>query len=198
MTEQPFRILTVCTGNICRSPAAELLLQAALGESIQVESAGTGALVGRGIDPGMAELLQADQISSGEFVARQLTSEHIRGADLVLAMTREHRAAVVELVPAAVRRTFTLLEFGRVIKVLPSVEAMDPTPAGRLRALLPAATQARSSASGSQDEWDIPDPYRQDAEAFETAYTLILGATDTIAARVGCESARQGEHPDGR
>ncbi|MCC7128594.1 MAG: hypothetical protein IT192_07250, partial [Microbacteriaceae bacterium] len=41
------RILTVCTGNICRSPLAEALLAKELkGLPVAVESAGTGAIDG--------------------------------------------------------------------------------------------------------------------------------------------------------
>ena len=42
------------------------------------------------------------------FRAQQLSAEHLRQADLILGMTREHRAAAADLVPAAVRRSFTL------------------------------------------------------------------------------------------
>ncbi|GAB3624535.1 hypothetical protein GCM10027418_26200 [Mariniluteicoccus endophyticus] len=41
----------VCTGNICRSPAGHLLLQRYLGDSVEVTSAGTHALVGQPVDP---------------------------------------------------------------------------------------------------------------------------------------------------
>lgn len=43
-------ILVVCVGNICRSPTAERLLQRYHPE-LKVESAGLGALVGKGADP---------------------------------------------------------------------------------------------------------------------------------------------------
>lgn len=42
-------ILVVCVGNICRSPTAERLLQRYHPE-LKVESAGLGALVGKGAD----------------------------------------------------------------------------------------------------------------------------------------------------
>ena len=51
-----FSVLTVCTGNICRSPLAELILAASLSDipDVRVESAGTGALVGHGMpDPAL-------------------------------------------------------------------------------------------------------------------------------------------------
>ena len=42
---RPFRVLTVCTGNICRSPAVERLLAAALGPDADVEVSSAGGLV---------------------------------------------------------------------------------------------------------------------------------------------------------
>ena len=47
MPDRPVRVLFVCLGNICRSPLAEALFQArvveaGLGDRIEVDSAGTG------------------------------------------------------------------------------------------------------------------------------------------------------------
>ena len=53
----PFSILVVSTGNVCRSPAAERLLQQRLGPTVTVESAGTFGLVGEPIAAPMAQLL---------------------------------------------------------------------------------------------------------------------------------------------
>jgi protein-tyrosine phosphatase len=60
------RILIVCTGNICRSPFIERLLQRQLDErrpgsdrGILVHSAGTGALTGSAMDERAAALLVA-------------------------------------------------------------------------------------------------------------------------------------------
>ncbi len=52
----PVRLLTVCTGNVCRSPYAAALLGAGLDwarpGAFRVASAGTPALVGRPVDAG--------------------------------------------------------------------------------------------------------------------------------------------------
>ena len=114
----PFTVLTVCTGNICRSPAVERLLTAALGpdSGVRVESAGVGAVVGAPVAPLMTALLDAVGVSYAGFAARQVTEEMVREADLVLALTRRHRSALVELAPAAVRRTFTVRELGRPVR----------------------------------------------------------------------------------
>lgn len=144
MNEPAVRILTVCTGNICRSPVAERLLAARLGDRAEVTSAGTRAVVGAPIDPGMASLLDTAGEASGGFAARQLTATQIRDADLVLALTRAHRARILEEVPAALRRTFTLLEFARIV-ASPTCRAAPTARWGRWSRPPPAtATWARS------------------------------------------------------
>ena len=169
-----FRILAVCTGNICRSPAAERLLASALGPSVHVESAGTFAMVGNPIDPPMAALLSADRISPDGFAARQLDEQQIRGADLILAMTREHRAHVVDLVPAAVRRTFALREFAR------RVETASERERGSVGGL-PGLVRHAAEAWGRGADDDIPDPYGRSLADFELAYALIRESVGAIA-----------------
>ncbi len=176
-----FRILTVCTGNICRSPAAERLLAAALGPSVHVESAGTHAMVGRPIDPPMAALLRADGVGPDGFAARQLAEQQIREADLVLAMAREHRAYVVDLVPAAVRRTFTLREFARLVgdaEASPEQGVSASDVLGRL------VRQAAANRGGVADD-DVPDPYGGSLAEFDHAYALIHDTVALMAGRLG-------------
>lgn len=177
----PFTVLTVCTGNICRSPAAERLLGATLGPSVRVASAGTGALRGRPIHPDMSALLERDGFAPDGFRARQVTDADVRAADLVLPLSRAHRAAVVDLVPSAVRRTFTILEFARILSTL-SLPGLPGGPVGdRLRAALPLAITARSAVGSDPDQMDVPDPYGLSETDFEHAYALIRSAVTAIA-----------------
>jgi len=181
--DPPFAILCVCTGNVCRSPVAERLLAARLGPGVQVTSAGTFGLAGRGIEPEMVAHLTAAGVRDVEFVARRLTAADVRGADLVLGLGREHRAEAVELVPAAVRRAFTLLEFARLLEAISPDELPDGTVADRLRAAVPlAAAQRRRVASADLD--DVADPYRLDQQAYDRSFSVIRTAVDTIADRV--------------
>jgi protein-tyrosine phosphatase len=180
VTDSRFRILTVCTGNICRSPVAERLLVNSLGDKVAVSSAGVHAVVGAPIHPGMVALLEESGVPSGRFVARRLTSRDILGADLVLGLTREHRAYLVQEVPAAVRRSFTLLEFARLV-TSPDLPSVPSTPVDvRLRALVRWA--ARHRAAPQVGDWDdVPDPYGHGEAEYELAYGLIHDAVDTIA-----------------
>ncbi|MDD9208009.1 low molecular weight phosphatase family protein [Georgenia sp. 10Sc9-8] len=182
----PVTILTVCTGNICRSPAAERMLQRELGGdgTVRVASAGIGALVGEPVHPPMAELVTAGGADVDGFAARRLTEAMITDATLVLGMAREHRAAVVELRPGAVRRTFTLREFARLAETVDPA-ALDAragewaSTAERLRALIPLAAARRSQVAANED--DVVDPYRRAPEVYQDAYDQIAPAVTTIA-----------------
>lgn len=178
----PFRILTVCTGNICRSPAAERLLAARLGPSVEVRSAGTAALVGSPMEPLMARLAAQVGASVEGFAARQVSDLELRQADLVLALTRDHRSRIVELAPVVVRRTYTLLEFAHIVRAIDlSSVPIGAAPGVRLRSIIPLATAMRPLVGRAADQTDdVPDPFRRDPTVYAHALALIQEATDTI------------------
>lgn len=180
----PFRILVVCTGNICRSPAGHLLLQHHLGDTVEVTSAGTHALVGQPVDPQMAALLPPG-IGAEGFAARQLTPALLRDSDLVLAMTKEHRARAVELFPAAVRRSFTFRELARIVGLQGSFQPAA-TPAEFLRAAVPVAGKLRHRARAAEPGADdVVDPYRRDDSVFVAVHDQIDAAARDIARAAG-------------
>jgi protein-tyrosine phosphatase len=90
-------VLTVCLGNICRSPTAEAALRAeadARGVPLVVRSAGTGGWhVGEPPDRRMRAAAAAVGLTlDGE--AAQLTPADLEDADLVLAMDRSNLAEI--------------------------------------------------------------------------------------------------------
>lgn len=178
-----FTILCVCTGNVCRSPAAERLLADRLGPEVRVGSAGTLGLVGRAIEPPMAAQLTALGVPEVGFAARRMTVKDVREADLVLGMTREHRGAAVELSPAAVRRAFTLLELARLLATVGPDELPDGTVMDRLRAVVPLVNGRRRRAA-APDVDDVVDPYRLSDRVYDQSFTAIRTAVETIADRV--------------
>ena len=103
------RILTVCIGNICRSPTAEYLLRERLASrDIQLSSAGLGALAGYPMDATALQLLAEQGIDGAAHRARQLTPAMLREADLVLGMEKNHVDAMVRLAPEASGKIFIL------------------------------------------------------------------------------------------
>lgn len=165
----PFRILTVCTGNICRSPMAERVLQHGLDQvspgAYRVASAGTGALVGHAMEPHIEGFVRVLGAPTANFAARQLTSEILADQDLVLALTRKHRSKIVEMRPALLRKTFTLRELARI---LPTLEVPHgATPAERWATVIPLALRARSVQGNNPDDDDVVDPYRRSDDVYE-------------------------------
>ncbi len=118
MTAQPecaLRIVTVCTMNICRSPAMATVLDRNLAGTpeltIQVSSAGTEAEPGLA-RCGLAQALIGIDEPTGH--AQALPAGLIVDVDLILTADSGHRGRVVLSDPAARTRTFTLLEAARL------------------------------------------------------------------------------------
>ncbi len=126
-----FTVLFVCTGNTCRSPMAEGLLRLRAAEcddvpAIRAHSAGTMAAVGAPATTYavMAAAELGADISSHR--SQPVTGELVRQADLVLALTTEHHAGVIRLVPDAEDRTFLLSRFAAGSEVTGEADIADP------------------------------------------------------------------------
>lgn len=186
-----FSILTVCTGNICRSPLAEQILRQAAGHwpAVVLGSAGTSALVG---DP-MTEQAQSLAVRAGVpdatgHSARQVTVELVRDADLILALTREHRARVVELLPRASRRTFTVRELARLLVGATEEELREGLAegsgdtGGRLTALVEFAASRRGMVERAEvpEDEDVIDPYRGDDALYARSAEQLVPALSVI------------------
>ena len=103
-TPQPYRILFVCLGNICRSPAAEIVFRKLVTDSgraldFEIDSAGTiGHHEGSAPDSRMAATLRGKGYTiSG--TSRKIHSRDLEHFDLILTMDEENLSAVRELDP---------------------------------------------------------------------------------------------------
>jgi protein-tyrosine phosphatase len=108
-------ILIVCTGNLCRSPMSEALLQSKLineypdlAEYIEVHSAGTSAIDGNPATSSAVQAMDLWGIDLEPHRASELTPELLEGADLVLAMAREHLLYIGRIEPRALNKSTTL------------------------------------------------------------------------------------------
>jgi len=182
--EDTFKILAVCTGNVCRSPAVERLLANQLGPTVSVRSAGTHALVGHPISAPMAALLQGMGVESEPFEARLLSDQMLKEADLILPMTRAQRGLVVELWPPAVRRAFTLREFARLLTLIDSSAVPPGTPRDRLSAVMRLAAAERGRLRVPPEEDDVVDPFRLANAAYAKSLGQIVSAVELIATRL--------------
>lgn len=104
-------ILTVCVGNVCRSPMAAGLMRRRL-PTLEIASAGLDACVGHGADPYVLLLMRSRGIDLERHRARQLRTHHCRLANLILAMEDAHRRAIERDYPFARGRVYRVGHFG--------------------------------------------------------------------------------------
>ncbi len=181
-----FRVLHICTGNICRSPMAEIVMRAGLEQRLGpdadrfvVASSGTWGQPGMPMEHYGATTLVSLGLDGTGHEARRLVADQVAEADLVLGATREHRAAAVVLQPRAAGRTFTLREFARLCDgvdeaTLPSGDRVE-----RARAVVRGAAAQRGLAppADPRDD-DLADPYQGPEPGFAVCAQLVVGSLE--------------------
>ncbi len=145
------RILTVCLGNICRSPTAEAALRRAAVEAgldgVEIDSAGTGDWhLGHAPDRRMAAAARAAGLELTG-TARLVTVDDFARFDLILAMDRANLAALRRMAP--------------------TLQAQE-----RVRLF-------RSFEKGADGE-DVPDPWGGAAEGFDRVVEISIAAAEGV------------------
>lgn len=184
-----FRILHVCTGNVCRSPYAEILTRHLLGERLgadalrfEIASAGVGAVVGCGMHPDSRSELAPwglDGPAADSFVARQLEPSLLAGTDLVLGATTGHRSEIVKLAPRSLPVAFSLREFARLAASVDPAALPDDA-VERAGELVKLARAQRGMASVAPDADQVPDPIGRSAAVHRQAAALMHEAVAAI------------------
>ncbi|MFM7732869.1 MAG: low molecular weight protein-tyrosine-phosphatase [Cyanobium sp.] len=152
----PIRVLFVCLGNICRSPAAEgvflhLLAREGLQNAFVVDSAGTGGWhVGRPADPRMRAAAARRGIGLPSR-ARQLEDQDLLRFDHILTMDADNLAAVRSLA-----------------RCLGGSE-------GATAAIRPLTNHCRR-----HDSHEVPDPYYGGEAGFEHVLDLLEDACEGL------------------
>lgn len=186
------RLLTVCTGNICRSPYAQLALQHAMDSvrpgGFEVTSAGTQALIGNAVDAGSAGILTSRGIASDTFAARQISEQIMCDVDIALPLEVSHRKIVLSYSPRHLKRAYTLKEFARLLDAAGEREPWTTRLAGlstleeRWTALPAHLARERGLNRVPDGVDDIADPYRQPQEVFDRMAAEVDAAIERIVA----------------
>ena len=160
----PFRVMTVCTGNICRSPMAEILLREAfaaegLDGAVVVDSSGISSEEeGNPVDRRARRVLAAHGYPAGDgHRAHRLTSDELTERDLLLPMTKQHARALRRLASAGG-------EDGPEIRMFRSFDPEAPT----------------LHDGDSEHLLDVEDPWYGGPEDFEVCLRELEAATPGI------------------
>lgn len=151
-TPGTYRIALVCLGNICRSPIADVVVNARLEAAgldgqVAVDSYGTaGWHQGKPMDPRSAAILDANGYDSSRHRARQIDAASAAAYDLVLAMDRSNASDLRDL----------------------------GVPDDRLRLL--------RDFDDSPEDGEVPDPYYGGDDGFQTVLAMVERSTGGLTA----------------
>lgn len=130
---KPFKVLFVCTANICRTPIAKYYLLDKLRSNgldglIEVLSAGTWAQEGHPAAENSVVVCRENGIDASGHVATNLTTGIVNEADLILCMSERHKKDLLSVFPHSAEKIYMLTEYpDRALKSSRSI----PDPFGR-------------------------------------------------------------------
>jgi len=149
------KIIFVCTGNTCRSPMAEGILEHLIENNIELKnefdciSTGLYAFNGDPVHPNAYSVLKTDyNIDISKHRAMVLNKSHLEEAFLVLTMTQKHKEMIFDIYP----------EFEKSDKIMTIKEFVEP----------------------DGDDLDIKDPFGQNVETYRKCASEIKSALDKV------------------
>jgi protein-tyrosine phosphatase len=172
------KVCFVCTGNICRSPIADVMLRrmaadtrledgTSLSDHLEVDSAGTGNWhAGEAMDPRAAEVLAAHGYVDHGHRARAFEASWFDRYDLVVALARSHQQTLRSLARHRAGKT------DRDEAKLVLLRSYDRRAGGQV---------------------DVPDPYYGEYADFEECLTMVEAGCRGLVAHLVEAVADQAE-----
>jgi len=162
MSTGPYRVAVVCLGNICRSPIADVVVNALLGEAglsdrVEVTSCGTGTWhIGEPMDQRAAAVLTRSGYDASRHRARHFGADW-HDHDLILVMDHANLHDVLAELPADRHERVRLFR-----SFDPEVTATDP-------AEVP----------------DVPDPFYGGPEGFDDVLAIVERTAHRLVEELG-------------
>lgn len=178
----PFRILVVCTANICRSVMAERMLRREVAQrGLPVEVSSCGILFdGEPASDTVIAVLDERGLDARDHSSRRFAPELLESVDLAVTMERRHARELALAVDGASTRIHTL---GSIVPWLAAQSFGDEPPGVRVERF---AAQRRSSdlLGGGADEVDDPHgrSKRHHRRAADRLEELTAGLLDGLFA----------------
>jgi protein-tyrosine phosphatase len=172
-----YRVLFVCTANRCRSPAAEYLARARLGEeSALFRSAGL-LQAGESCPSFLLRSLAERAVDAAGHQSYRLDQASLQAADLVLAMEGQHVQRATLLYDAA---------FPRILPLKEAAELLTRTgqPLIALEELLEVATRYRDPRTYLTTRWDVMDPYGRKLKDYRRTVGEIDQLVESVLGRL--------------
>lgn len=164
-TRKKKKIVFVCTGNTCRSPIAQLLLesklQAAGMKGFEVRSAGIAAKRGDTINPKSAQTLAENGIGSEGFLSTKLTDKLLIDAFAVVCMTEKQRDFLMDMRWNALKKAGKTAE-GEIENNVYSFAELTG--------------------------YEILDPYGKDIECYRYVYGLLAAGMPCLIEKLGLQA----------
>ena len=157
-----YRVALVCLGNICRSPIADVVVNAELRDAglddrVEVTSCGTGTWhVGEPMDSRAAAVLTASGYDASRHRAQHFGADW-HAHDLILVMDRANLADVLEELP--------------------------PDRHDRVRMF--RAYDPEVDATGPDDVPDLPDPFYGGPEGFDDVLAIVERTSRELVRELG-------------
>lgn len=159
-----------------------------LGGAVGVRSAGIAA--GRYLSPETIETATEKGLDAETLRPTQLTAEMLREADLIVTMTRDHAAEVLDLAPEVAEKTFTLKELSTLLASSPASEASTQRDGVVARIAELHLRRASGPVAGAIE--DVRDPLGLPMEVYrEVAADIEAGVDDLVRGLFGVRDRAQ-------
>lgn len=168
----PVRVMMVCTGNICRSPMAEIVLRtelekAGLSNAVVIDSTGISSYEqGNPIDHRARTALADRGYDVHKHSARQARPGDLFERELILAMTASHANALRKMTALGTSSS--------------APDDIDSTRVRMFRAFDPAMAETIEREGFIDSDLDLADPWYGGPEDFELCLDQIEAATPAI------------------